>query len=187
MEDRWLIEERMDKQVWAAHPFLLWPHQSCCWWMESSRWWWSAWSLMLHPLALTAPSGSQPAMAVHWMPSPMALPQQRMAPGPTWPISPCLLRSWHPGSLWSATLGLGLRVTAGVHSPCICQERLLQPGPAPRSLSGLPVRPRGPAAFPRNHHPPASPRLPSTAPGHGDWGTRGHQLTQTPASGPPLG
>ncbi|XP_063489209.1 pre T-cell antigen receptor alpha isoform X2 [Symphalangus syndactylus] len=168
MEDRYLIEERMDKQVWAAHSFLLWPHQSCCWWMESGRWWWSAWSLMLHPLALTTLSGSQPAMAVHWMPSPMALPQQRMAPGPTWPISPCLLRSWHPGSLWSATPGLGLRATAGVHSPCSCQglgialgmpsrvhgpspkthslllgqqERLLQPGPAPGSLSGAPAAP----------------------------------------------
>ncbi|XP_070953126.1 pre T-cell antigen receptor alpha isoform X2 [Macaca nemestrina] len=124
------------KQVWVAHPFLLWPHQSRYWRMENSRWWWSAWSLMLHPLALTAPSGSQPATVVHWMPSPMALPQQRMAPGPAWPISPCPLRSWHPGRLWSATLGLGLRATAGVHSPCSCQERLLQPGPAPGSLSG---------------------------------------------------
>nr|BAG64551.1 unnamed protein product [Homo sapiens] len=50
-------------RVWAAHPFLLWPHQSCCWWMESSRWWWSAWSLMLHPLALTAP-GRKPGSPV---------------------------------------------------------------------------------------------------------------------------
>lgn len=108
-------------QVWAAHPSPLWPHQSHCWWMGSSRHWWSAWSLMLHPLALRAPSGSQLAMAVHWTPSPMALPQQRTAPGLAWPSYPCLLRSWKPGRTWSATPGLGLGTPARAHNLYNCQ------------------------------------------------------------------
>ena len=108
-------------QVWAAHPSPLWPHQSRCWWMGSSRRWWSAWSSMLHPLALRAPSGSQLAMAARWTPSPTALPQRLTAPGPAWPSSPCPLRSWQPGKTWFATLGPGPATTARAHGPSSCQ------------------------------------------------------------------
>lgn len=123
-------------QVWAAHPSLLWPHQSHCWWTGSSRRWWSAWSLTLHPLASRVPSGFQLAMAAHWMPSPMALPRQRMAPGLAWLSSPCTPRSWQPGTPWSATLGLGLGTTARAHSPYSCQ---VGTGPGPPGVAPCPL------------------------------------------------
>lgn len=108
-------------QVWGAHRSPLWPRRSRCWWTGSSRHWWSAWSSMLHPQALGAPSGSQLAMAAPWMLSPTALPQRLTAPGLAWLSSLCPPRSWQPGKTWSATQGLRLVTAARAHGPYSCQ------------------------------------------------------------------